>query len=110
MFYAFTVRIVWYAIQHHIAHISGSNVVGAFTVIVDGERVPSEYRKFILSKQVNDDVTNLGEILNRRLNHTEWTYPDIIVVDGNDNGVGIDSSGVGVVVMRELLPWEGWRW
>ncbi|MEI8249170.1 MAG: GIY-YIG nuclease family protein, partial [Candidatus Taylorbacteria bacterium] len=64
---------------YDIAHVSGTSVVGAFTVIIDGERVPSEYRKFILSRQVNDDVANLGEILNRRLNHTEWTYPDIIV-------------------------------
>ena len=69
---------------YDIAHLSGKNVVGAFTVSIDGEFIPAEYRKFVISKQVNDDLAGLEEILNRRLNHTEWTYPDIIVVDGNE--------------------------
>ncbi len=69
---------------YDIAHLSGNNVVGAFVVLKNGELVPSEYRKFIISKQMNDDLAGLEEILNRRLNHTEWNYPDLIVVDGND--------------------------
>ena len=68
---------------YDIAHLAGTNVVGAFTVSVDGEYAPAEYRKFIISRQINDDLAGLEEILGRRLNHTEWTYPDIIVVDGD---------------------------
>jgi len=67
-----------------IAHLSGTNVVGAFTVSINGEFVPSEYRKFKISKQQNNDIAGLVEILNRRLNHTEWSYPDLIVVDGGE--------------------------
>lgn len=70
---------------YDIAHMSGSNVVGAFSVIVDGEKVPSEYRKFKIKNQANNDLAGLVEILSRRLNHTEWSYPDLIVVDGNEN-------------------------
>jgi excinuclease ABC subunit C len=69
---------------YDIAHMAGKNVVGAFTVSVNGELNPQEYRKFIISKQTNDDLAGLEEILNRRLNHSEWTYPDLIVVDGNE--------------------------
>ena len=69
---------------YDIAHLSGTNVVGAFTVSVNGEFMPAEYRKFILSKQQNNDVAGLTEVLNRRLNHTEWTYPDLIIVDGGE--------------------------
>ncbi len=69
---------------YDIAHMSGKNVVGAFVVSVNGEFISSEYRKFIISKQLNDDLAGLEEVLNRRLNHTEWNYPDLIVVDGND--------------------------
>jgi len=69
---------------YDIAHLSGKNVVGAFVVSVNGELTSNEYRKFIISKQMNDDLAGLEEILNRRLNHTEWNYPDLIVVDGND--------------------------
>ena len=69
---------------YDIAHMSGKHVVGACVVSLNGELAPSEYRKFIISKQVNDDVAGLEEILNRRFNHTEWNYPDLIVVDGNE--------------------------
>ena len=69
---------------YDIAHLSGTNVVGAFTVLVNGEFVVDQYRKFNISKQQNNDVAGLVEILNRRLNHTEWTYPDLIVVDGGE--------------------------
>jgi excinuclease ABC subunit C len=69
---------------YDIAHLSGTNVVGAFTVMVDGEFVPAEYRKFKISRQENNDVAGLIEILSRRLNHTEWVYPDLIIVDGGE--------------------------
>ena len=69
---------------YDIAHLSGTNVVGAFTVSVNGEFATSEYRKFILTVQENNDTKNLKEILSRRLNHTEWTYPDLIIVDGGE--------------------------
>jgi len=69
---------------YDIAHLSGTSVVGAFTVSVNGEFVPSEYRTFKISRQTNDDIRGLTEILDRRLNHPEWTYPDLIVVDGNE--------------------------
>ncbi|MFA6295385.1 MAG: GIY-YIG nuclease family protein, partial [Candidatus Paceibacterota bacterium] len=68
---------------YDIAHLSGTNVVGAMTVTINGVLQSSEYRRFKLSKEVNNDVAGLVEILFRRLNHSEWAYPDIIVVDGN---------------------------
>jgi excinuclease ABC subunit C len=70
---------------YDIAHLSGTNVVGAMAVNVNGESAPAEYRKFKLSRQVNNDIAGLVEILSRRLNHSEWSYPDLIVVDGNQN-------------------------
>jgi excinuclease ABC subunit C len=68
---------------YDIAHLSGTNVVGAMTVNLNGEAAPAEYRKFKISKQANNDIAGLVEILSRRLNHSEWAYPDLIVVDGN---------------------------
>lgn len=69
---------------YDIAHLSGTNVVGAFAVMIDGEFDKNQYRKFILSSQENNDVKNLREILSRRLNHSEWAFPDLIVVDGGE--------------------------
>jgi excinuclease ABC subunit C len=65
---------------YDISHLSGSNAIGAFVVFENGVKKPSEYRLFNVSG--NDDINNLREVLDRRLNHPEWTYPDLIVVDG----------------------------
>jgi len=71
---------------YDVAHMSGKNSVGVMTVVEDGEVRKSEYRKFILRKtKRGDDVGGLEEILLRRLKHTEWPLPEIIVLDG---GVG----------------------
>jgi excinuclease ABC subunit C len=67
---------------YDIAHLSGKNVVGVMTVVENGEPNKNEYRKFKISKEKNDDVAALREILLRRLGHPEWPYPSLIVVDG----------------------------
>jgi excinuclease ABC subunit C len=68
---------------YDVAHLSGMETVGTFVVSENGHLVPREYRKFKMAQNTNDDLRNLEETLTRRLNHTEWTYPDLIVVDGN---------------------------
>lgn len=69
---------------YDVAHLAGSHVVGSMAVSLDGQLAPSEYRKFKISRDVNNDLAGLAEILSRRLNHSEWQYPDLIVVDGNE--------------------------
>src|ERR1035437_7794255 len=67
---------------YDIAHLSGKNVVGVMTVVENGGPNKNEYRKFKISKEKNDDVAALREVLLRRLGHPEWPYPSLIVVDG----------------------------
>ena len=69
---------------YDVAHLSGTHVVGAMVVSVDGQLNPSHYRQFKITRQTNDDIRGLVEILSRRLNHPEWPYPDVILVDGNE--------------------------
>lgn len=69
---------------YDIAHTSGANTVGVMVAVEDGEAAKSEYRKFIIKgKQGVDDIAGLKEVLHRRLNHSEWTMPHVIAVDGN---------------------------
>lgn len=68
---------------YDIAHLQGSNQVGVMTVVVSGERVPSEYRTFtIKTVQGANDALALTEVLERRLTHPEWAMPALIVMDG----------------------------
>ena len=70
---------------YDVAHLSGTNMVGVMTVIEDGVAEKTEYRKFIIKtvKGANDPAS-LKEMFLRRLGHTEWQYPGLIVVDGNE--------------------------
>jgi len=70
---------------YDIAHMQGKSMVGVMTVIVGGEAVKSEYRKFKL-KTVDkpNDPDALREVFKRRVKHKEWPIPKLIVVDGNE--------------------------
>lgn len=84
---------------YDIAHISGTNVVGVMTVVEDGEVNKSQYRKFKIKADKNDDVNNLKEVLERRLNHPEWPLPQLIALDG---GIGQLNAGKAVLKARGL--------
>jgi excinuclease ABC subunit C len=67
------------------AHISGTSRVGVMVVIEGGTTEKSEYRKFKLEEHTNDDYAALRQMLLRRFSHTEWKFPDLIVIDGGEN-------------------------
>ncbi len=74
------------------SHLAGKEAVGAMTVLKKIENrnqkiefVPdkSQWRKFkIKSAPTRDDPKMIYEIVSRRLQHTEWPYPDLIIIDG----------------------------
>ncbi len=67
---------------YDLAHLQGTNYVGAMTVMVDGHLQNSEYRKFHVSSNSTSDPYAMKEIISRRFAHKEWTYPDLIILDG----------------------------
>ncbi len=69
--------------SYDVAHLAGGAPVGVMVVVEDGELQKSEYRLFtIRSEKKGSDADALREILARRIAHTEWRSPDMIVVDG----------------------------
>ena len=68
---------------YDISHFAGRETVGAMTVLIDGEPDKTQYRLFnIKSAKPGDDLAALSEVLDRRLNHSEWPLPDIFLIDG----------------------------
>ena len=68
---------------YDIAHTAGMQTVGAMVVLINGEKIPSEYRTFTIRNATKgDDIGALREVLSRRLGHQEWKMPNLIVVDG----------------------------
>jgi excinuclease ABC subunit C len=92
---------------YDISNLGSSGMVGSLVVFEKGEPKKSAYRKFNI-KQVEgqSDVDCLAEVLNRRLNHHEWQFPDAILIDGgrpqinrikkvfNERGVTIPFLGI----------------
>lgn len=68
--------------SYDVAHTSGKQTTGVMAVVSGGEAQKNEYRKFKISKDSNNDVAGLREILLRRFAHPEWGYPKLIVIDG----------------------------
>ena len=68
---------------YDIAHMQGDAMVGVMVVHSTNQIDTSEHRVFnINSVDRANDTAALYEVITRRLNHQEWPYPQIIVVDG----------------------------
>lgn len=66
-----------------ISNLYGEQAVGSMVVLKNGRPEKGEYRKFRI-KTVHgiSDVAMMQEVLRRRFTHTEWEYPQVILVDG----------------------------
>lgn len=99
---------------YDIAHISGTDVVGVMTVVEKGELDKSQYRKFKVKSNTNDDTKSLKEILVRRLGHPEWRFPNLIVVDGGKGQINtakkvLEESGLEMIDVVSVVKDERHR-
>lgn len=80
---------------YRIDAFDNSNLFGCFAVsgmvvFIDGKPAKSEYRKYKVSVDVNDDYNTMKEILYRRYQRAlveRSTLPDLIIVDGGENQI-----------------------
>ena len=75
---------------YDISHTAGEYVVSSMVVFIDGVADKSQYRRFRIKHGLgNNDFLSMQETLTRRLKHQEWTYPDVIVIDGGKGQLGM---------------------
>jgi excinuclease ABC subunit C len=93
---------------YDISHTQGTNVVGAMVVFEKGTPRKSDYRKFKLRNDQNDDFANMREVLYRRMSNwrdaqrkpggDKWgLLPNLIIIDG-----GKGQLSAAVEVLREF--------
>lgn len=92
---------------YDIAHTSGQETVGVMVSVNNGIPNKDSYRRFIIKDlpagKINDTMA-LKEVLERRLNHSEWILPNLVVVDGGKAQVNtalkvFELAGIGVPVV-----------
>lgn len=90
---------------YDVSHIAGTNVVASMVVATNGVMDRREYRKFKLSRQINDDTANLREVLERRFSprNDKWSKPDLIILDGGKPQV----SAVRAILDERKIPFIG---
>ncbi len=67
---------------YDISHFAGKEVYGSMVVFTGGKPDKSQYRLFKIRTVGNNDLDALKEMMERRLKHTEWPKPDLILIDG----------------------------
>lgn len=78
---------------YDISNISGIHATGSMVSFENGNPDKNSYRKFKIRQtfagqnlggQVRggNDTDMLREVIGRRLNHSEWPYPEIMLIDG----------------------------
>lgn len=68
-----------------ISHTQGTEVVASMVVWEDGRMKKSRYRKYIVSRQANDDFAAMREVVGRRyarLRDAGEAFPSFVLVDG----------------------------
>lgn len=68
---------------YDISNLGAIGKAGSMVVFNKSGPRKSEYKRFMIRKVIGQsDVDCLAEVLERRFNHPEWPYPDLILVDG----------------------------
>jgi excinuclease ABC subunit C len=92
---------------YDVSNIQGTHATGSMVTFVNGIPDKNFYRKFKIRNPQSvisggNDTAMLREILERRLNHPEWPFPDLIVIDG---GKGQVSSALAILKKMNIsLP------
>lgn len=103
-----------------ISNISGKLATGSMVVFVNGEKEKSLYRKFrIRLEQKPNDYAMIHEVVQRRLKHAEWNYPNLIIVDGGKaqvsatvkaiNETKLNLHVIGLAKREEIIVTENFK-
>lgn len=73
-----------------VSHTQGKLTVGSMVTFIGKKPFKKYYRRFQIKrvKGINDPAS-LKEIIERRLKHKEWPYPDLIIIDGGKSQLAL---------------------
>jgi len=89
---------------YDISNTSGTNATGSMVVFTNGEKDSDSYRRFKikLDEGKPNDFAMMQEVLQRRLKHSEWPNPGLIIVDGGKGQVSAANE-----IIKNTIPLVG---
>ncbi len=100
-YYSFAPTTIHKIEAYDISNLGHDIIVGSMVAFVSGQKDPALYRKFKIRFSTpgvasrgnlgllkQNDPAGIYQIVKRRLNHPEWIYPQLIVVDGGKSQLG----------------------
>ncbi len=101
---------------YDISNISGKFATGSMVVFIDGEKDSNEYRRFKIKRPprvIPNDFAMMQEVIKRRFAHSEWPFPDLVIVDGGKGQISSANKAlfeinvsvplIGIAKRQELL-------
>lgn len=80
---------------YDVSNIQGKNATGSMVTFINGKADKNFYRKFkIKIAGKPNDIAMLKEVLSRRLQHPEWPFPDVILIDGGKAQLNVAQSTI----------------
>ncbi|MDP2734910.1 MAG: UvrB/UvrC motif-containing protein [bacterium] len=97
---------------YDISNIQGLQATGSQVTFVKGVPAKESYRKYkIRIEGKPDDFAMMKELVSRRLQHPEWPYPQLMVIDGGKGQLSSAASalreaGVNTIFLSALAKRE----
>lgn len=94
---------------YDISHLGGNAAAASMAVFVNGWPDNSEYRRFrIKTENTRDDPRMLAEAVRRRLTHTKWGQPNLILIDGGEPQLSaIQKEFKAINLLNNKIPYIG---
>ena len=95
-----------------ISNTAGTLPVGSLVVMIDGVIDRAQYRRFTINDSIGpNDTAMIHEVVTRRLKHTEWPFPDLLLIDGGKGQVhaaqlALQQAGVFIPVVGLAKRYE----
>jgi len=80
---------------YDISNIQGQQATGSMVVFMQGLPHKSSYRQFkIKGPSLPNDTAMMKQVLQRRLKHKEWPYPQLILIDGGKGQLNVARKAI----------------
>lgn len=94
-----------------ISNIMGKSATGSFVVLTHGQIDTSQYRRFkIRNLHTPNDFAMMSEVIKRRFRHSEWQFPDLLIVDGGKGQITSAQKVLAELHIKQPLIGLAKRW